>query len=175
MREVTISIFLFLMKGTISRLTSFSPITSEVSTGVTFIWIPSLDWRVVWSISLNVVSTLRWTFLITLLLPIPPLILIFGGSWNLPPRRLANRLRNLLALIFPLFWTEVLVNEFTTCWPAQSVCHEPHCASPRPVWVSIPKSRTAISYSDVFMTTLASTNFVSVQVSESGFNLILPE
>ena len=174
MREVTISIFLLLMKGTISRLTSFSPITSEVSTGVTFIWIPSLDWRVVWSISLNVVVTLRWTFLRERLLP-RPRMLIFGGSWNLPPRRVPKRRMKVLVDIFPKFDTAVLVNEFTTCWPAQSVCHEPHCCSPRPVWVSIPNSLTAWSYSSVFMITLASTNFVSVQVSESGFNLILPE
>ena len=174
MREVTISIFLFLMKGTISRLTSFSPITSEVSTGVTFIWIPSLDWRVVWSISLKVVVTLRWRFL-TPALPIPPRMLIFGGTWNLPPRRVPKRRMKVLALILPKFCVLVLVNEFTTCWPAQSVCHEPHCCSPRPVWVLIPNSRTAKSYSSVFMTTLASTNFVSVQVSESGLNLILPE
>ena len=170
MRLVAISIFLDLMKGITSRLTILSPNDVDVTTGLTLYWTPCLDLCVPTSISWNVV-----------------LVIIAASLTRSSPEKLAPcwgivfvkfccvaiLLASAILNVPKLFWFDS-VNVSLTVSPTKSVCHPPQSTSLNPVWTLIPKSETAASYAPVSLIIFALILFVSVQVSESGLNLILP-
>ena len=155
------------MKGIVSRLRTLFPITSLVNLGVTFHCTPSRDCLVVCIISWNLVVVVRRRSLTRLSQRLPV-------KFNLAPALFAMRLACQI-LVSPKFLELDSVHVLPTDVPLQSVCHEPQSTSLNPVWTLIPNLLTAASYCSVFSVIFASTLFVSVQVSESGFIFISPE
>ena len=165
------STFLDLMKGIISRLTILSPNDVDVTTGLTLYWTPVLDSCVPISTSWNVVLVIiAVSEIISSLEKFPP------WAWGIVFVKFCSVaiLLASAAVKLPKFWRSVSVYVFSTFSPTKSVCQEPQSTSLNPVWASIPNSSIAWSYSAVCSITFASSLFVSVQVSESGFNLISP-
>ena len=174
----------------ISRLKVLSPKDWFVIWGVTRHARPCLDCWVVTSTSWNLLKVCNLALRIALssgtLLPL--LSLTEGVKGGLDPPRLLLRIRkswklNLVSVlggselraIVPKFDHDSSSQVLVTLSEDQSDCQEPHSASPKPVWVSIPNLATAASYSSVFSIMFASTRFVSVQTSDSGFIAIDPE
>ena len=180
MRVTTASIFLDLMKGIMSRLTILSPNDSVVTFGVTCHWIPSLDLPVVIIISSNVVLSVKVTPSTTLPLSTHWPLLTTPAVAPFATWTVCDVIFTLSAwgiwskAIFPKFLEVSSLHVLETVSDTQSVSQAPQSTSLNPVWTSIPNSATAASYSLVFSITFASKRFVSVQVSESGFKVILP-
>ena len=170
MRVVAISIFLVLMKGIISRLTILSPNDVDVTTGLTLYWTPCLDECVPTSTSWNVVLV---TIAVSLIRSSPEK---FEPCWGMVFVKfccVATLLASEIDNVPKLVWFDS-VNVSLTVSPIKSVCHPAQSTSLNPVWTLIPKSETAASYAPVSLIKFALILFVSVQVSESGVNLILP-
>ena len=154
-----------------SRLIILSPNDVDVTTGLTWYWTPSLDWCVLTSTSWNVVLVrIAASETKSSAEKFPPLpwgivFVIFCSVAML----LASA-----TVILPKFCLFDSDHVSWTLSPTKSVCHPPQSTSLNPVWTSIPNSWIAWSYSPVCSITFALSLFVSVQVSESGFNLMSP-